>query len=128
MADTPADIDAAIAKASPQAQPILREIRRRVQARLPQATEVIAYQMPAFKLKKVFFYFSAFKKHIGIYPPLNADSPLRDALAPYANAKGNLAFPLDQPVPFALIEALALALAQQYHPDQPLLGSPSESP
>lgn len=59
-------------------------------------------------------YCAAFKRHIGIYPPVRADARLRAALRPYANAKGNLSFPLDEPMPMALIARVAKALAKQY--------------
>ena len=35
-------------------------------------------------------------------------------LSPYAGPKGNLKFPLDQPLPYALIERVAAALARHY--------------
>ena len=43
------------------------------------------------------------RRHIGLYPPVRDDARLQAALAPYANAKGNLSFPLDEPLPMALI-------------------------
>lgn len=81
---------------------------------VPDADEAIAYQMPAFRKKKVFIYFAAFKRHIGIYPPLSADHSLQLRLQPYRGEKGNLKFPLKAGIPFELIGQLAKALAQQY--------------
>jgi len=94
-----ADIDAYIAAANPAARPILREIRRVVRLAVPQAQETISYKMPAFKLKRIFFYFAAFKKHVGIYPPVTSDKRLKKELLPFSNDKGNLKFPLDAPIP-----------------------------
>lgn len=37
-----------------------------------------------------------------------------EATARYRNEKGNLAFPLDQPIPYELIGKLAVALSKQY--------------
>ena len=108
------EIDAFVAAASPAAQPILREIRRVVREAVPSASETISYQMPAFKLRRVFFYYAAFKHHIGIYPPVTTDAALQAELAPYANEKGNLRFALDKPVPYPLIARVATALAAQY--------------
>ena len=51
-------------------------------------------------------HFAAFKNHIGLYPPVSGDAELQQALAPYAGEKGNLRFPLDQPIPFGLIERI----------------------
>jgi uncharacterized protein YdhG (YjbR/CyaY superfamily) len=53
-------------------------------------------------------YFAAFKNHIGFYPPVSGDARLEKALLPYAGPKGNLKFPLDRPIPFALIKRVVL--------------------
>ena len=58
--------------------------------------------------------FAAFKKHIGIYPPLQNDRVLMNELPPYRGEKGNLKFPLNEPLPYELIERVVVALAQQY--------------
>jgi uncharacterized protein YdhG (YjbR/CyaY superfamily) len=57
---------------------------------------------------------AAFKKHIGVYPPLTADADLRAQTEPYRGPKGNLAFPHDAPLPLELIGRVAQALARQY--------------
>ncbi|HNI89504.1 MAG TPA: DUF1801 domain-containing protein, partial [Leptospiraceae bacterium] len=62
---------------------VLEEIRKIVKAQVPKAEETISYQMPAFKLKKVFFYYAGFKNHIGIYPPIKKDKKLLKELAPF---------------------------------------------
>ncbi len=48
-------------------------------------------------------YFAAWKKHIGLYPPVSGDKPIEKAVARYAREKGNLQFPLDEPMPVTLI-------------------------
>jgi uncharacterized protein YdhG (YjbR/CyaY superfamily) len=112
------EVDRYIAAANGVAQPVLREIRARVRRALPRALEVYSYRMPALRHEgargRVFFFYGAFKSHIGVYPPLRAEGPLRERLKPYASGKGNLAFPLTQPMPHDLIEAVAVALARQY--------------
>jgi uncharacterized protein YdhG (YjbR/CyaY superfamily) len=70
--------------------------------------------MPAFKAKRVFFYFAAFKKHIGVYPPVTVDATLVQDLAPYRGPKGNLSFLINQPLPIDLIGRVAIALHAQY--------------
>lgn len=108
------DIDDYISSASSEAKPILEEIRRLVQANVPNASETISYQLPAFKLVRTFIYFAAFKKHIGIYPPVKKDKNLINELLPFRNEKGNLKFLLNQPIPFELIGRVAIALAKEY--------------
>lgn len=111
--DTVQSIDEYITSATLEAQPMLRQIRETIKAAVPLAQETISYQMPAFKLKRTFIYFAAFNRHIGIYPPVEHKG-LRRSLARFANSKGNLRFPIDEPMPYALIGALAKALAVQY--------------
>jgi uncharacterized protein YdhG (YjbR/CyaY superfamily) len=103
-----------IAAADPQIQPILRQIGRIVETSVPQAVPCISYNIPAFRLARTFFYFAAFKKHIGVYPPVTDELQLVSELAPFRNEKGNLAFPYDQDLPVALIGRVATALAAQY--------------
>jgi uncharacterized protein YdhG (YjbR/CyaY superfamily) len=98
----------------PEVSPLLVSIRARVESLLPGASRCISYNMPAFKAKRVFFYFSAFKKHIGIYPPVTEDAALVEELAPYRGEKGNLSFPLSQPLPLDLIGRVAVALHDEY--------------
>ena len=102
------------ALAAPGVRAELVRIRASVQAALPAAQPCISYGMPAFRLGKVFFYFAAFKRHIGVYPPVKGSAALQARLAPYRGPKGNLIFPLAQPVPHALIQEVALALASEY--------------
>jgi uncharacterized protein YdhG (YjbR/CyaY superfamily) len=102
----PATIDDYIAAFSPEVQAVLRRIRKLIHSAAPDAKEVISYRMPAFKLNGVLVYFAAFKNHIGLYPPIRGDARLQKAVSPYAGEKGNLRFPLDQPIPYALIERI----------------------
>jgi uncharacterized protein YdhG (YjbR/CyaY superfamily) len=101
------------ATASAQSRPILEEIRRMIEHKVPGAKATISYQMPAFKTQRVFIYFAAFKNHIGIYPPVLSDPSLESELALYRGEKGNLRFPLDRPMPYGLIECVIEALANQ---------------
>lgn len=106
-------IDDYLASLSHDSRVILEEIRRVVKANVPAAIETIGYQMPAFKLSKLFIYFAAFRNHIGIYPPVKGDSNLQKELLPYRGEKGNLKFPLDEPIPYDLIGRVAVALARE---------------
>ena len=108
-----ANVDEYIDAADPRVHAILQAIRTAVAAAVPGATECISYQMPALRHTKVFFYFAAFKKHVGIYPPVHEPS-LAEELVRYRGPKGNLQFPLNEPLPYALIARVAMALAKQY--------------
>ncbi|MBL8486650.1 MAG: hypothetical protein JNK22_06160 [Rhodocyclaceae bacterium] len=92
----------------------LQQIQASVLSLIPGATKCISYSMPAFRDGRVFLYFAAFKKHIGIYPPVARDAALIQELAQFRGPKGNLAFPLGQPLPMALIERVVTALHKEY--------------
>jgi len=109
----PTSIDGYIAASAPKIQPVLRKIRRTIGAAAPDADEVISYRMPAFRLHGILVYFAAFKHHIGLFPPVSGDAMLEKAIAPYAGPKGNLKFPLDQPIPYALIKRIVLLRVKQ---------------
>ncbi len=70
--------------------------------------------MPAFKVGRTFFYFAAFRNHIGVYPPVTRDAALIEETSAYRGPKGNLSFPHSEELPLALIAKVAAALAAQY--------------
>ena len=109
----PTSIDEYIAASDPEVQPILERIRRTINVAAPEAEEIISYRMPAFRLHGILVYFAAFKSHIGLYPPISGDAKLERALLPYAGPKGNLKFPLDRRIPYALIKRVVLFRARQ---------------
>jgi uncharacterized protein YdhG (YjbR/CyaY superfamily) len=100
---TPRDIDDYVSGFAPDVQRVLQRIRATVRKAAPAAEETISYQIPAFTQDGVLVYFAAFKTHIGLYPPVRGDAAIQKAVAPYAGEKGNLRFPLDEPIPYALI-------------------------
>ncbi len=106
-------IDGIIAEASPRARTVLRRIRALVRKAAPDAEEVISYGMPSFRGRRIILHYAAFSEHIGIFPPLRDEPALLKALAPYAGPKGNLRFPLDEPMPWPLIERLVKARVKQ---------------
>jgi len=100
---TPKNIDEYIAGFTPEVQTILKRIRETVQEAAPAAEEKISYGIPAFTQGGILVYFAAFRKHVGFYPPVSGDAGIEKAILPYAGEKGNLRFPLDQPIPYELI-------------------------
>lgn len=105
----PANIDEYIADCPAEVQAVLEQVRSTIRNAAPAAEEMISYRMPAFRLNGPLVYFAAHKNHIGFYPPVKGDERLMRAIAPYANEKGNLRFPLDQRIPYALIGRIVKA-------------------
>lgn len=101
---TSKDVDAYIARFPDDVQTILQQVRQAIRAAAPEAKELISYQMPAFHQEGNLVYYAAWKNHIGFYPPISAENEtLQRDTAIYAGPKGNLQFPLDQPMPLDLI-------------------------
>ncbi len=112
-APAPSNFDDYAAAFPPEVQTILRQVREAVLRAVPDGKEVISYRMPAVRQHGILVYFAAFKHHIGFYPPITGDPELEAAAAPYAGDKGNLRFPLHQPMPLELIERLTRLRAAQ---------------
>lgn len=88
-------------------QKILRQIRATIRKAVPSAVEGIAYGMPAYKLDgKPLAYFAAFTKHIGFYATPQRHKAFANDLAKYKQGKGSVQFPIDRPMPLALIERM----------------------
>ena len=110
----PKTIDDYIAACPPEVRPILENVRSMIRAAAPDARERIGYQMPAFALNGDLIYFAAFKKHLGIYPPVTGDTALQEAIAPFRGEKGNLKFPFDEPIPYDLISKVIEFRVQEH--------------
>jgi uncharacterized protein YdhG (YjbR/CyaY superfamily) len=88
---------------------ILERVRATILKALPGAEETISYNMPTYTLRGNFIiHFAAWKRHFSIYPA----SPkliwsFKKELAAATLIKNTIRFPLDQPVPTALIERIA---------------------
>jgi uncharacterized protein YdhG (YjbR/CyaY superfamily) len=107
------NIDEFIAMFSPEVQEILQKIRVTIHRVAPEAQEAISYGIPTFKLHGNLVHFAAFKGHIGFFPPVSGDARLVKATSRYAGPKGNLRFPLDQPIPYRLIERITKLRVKQ---------------
>ena len=97
-----ADVDDYIRQFPPEIQEILAAVRAAARAAAPDAEERISYRMPALFQDGAVVYFAAFKRHIGLFPPVE-DPAVRAKVARYAGPKGNLQFPYGAPMPLDLI-------------------------
>ncbi len=101
----PTTVDAYIAAAPEDRRAGLGDLRRTVTAGAPDAVEVIAYDMPAYRLNGRFMVsFGAYKRHYSLFPASQVIiDTLGDEVAPYVKGKGTLQFPSDRPLPLDLI-------------------------
>lgn len=96
-------IDEFIASYPADVQAVLQKIRATIQKAAPKAKETINYGIPTFTLEGNLVHFSAFKAHIGFYPTPSGIEKFKQELSAYELAKGSVKFPLDKPIPYALI-------------------------
>jgi uncharacterized protein YdhG (YjbR/CyaY superfamily) len=109
----PTTVDEYIAAAPERVRAALVEIRQRVQKAVSEAGEKISYRIPTFTLGgRYFAYMAGFDNHVSIYPVTTLPG-LDEEIAPYRSGKGTLKFPLDQPVPYDLIERVVTALSER---------------
>jgi uncharacterized protein YdhG (YjbR/CyaY superfamily) len=110
----PSSVAEYMAALPPASAIVVRKVLALVKKNVPGCSEKISYGIPAISKERTFMYCAAFRSHIGIYPPVRGDAKLIQQLKPYANAKGNLRFPLSEPMPYPLITRVAKALAKSY--------------
>jgi uncharacterized protein YdhG (YjbR/CyaY superfamily) len=99
-------IDEYIATFPVNTQKKLKELRKIIKERVPEAQEKISYQMPAFYLNGNLVYFAGYSKHIGLYPAPSGIKTFEKELSKYKHAKGSVQFPLDEPLPIELIKKI----------------------
>lgn len=99
----PADVDAYISGFPAETAALLKQLRAAIKDAAPGAEEIISYGMPAYKLNGILVYFAGYARHIGFYPTGSAILAFKEALSGYKGAKGSVQFPLDKPLPIALI-------------------------
>lgn len=89
-------------------------MRQSIRKAVPEAEEVIGYQMPAYRLHGALVYFAAWKEHWALYPATDTlVEAFAEELKPYAVTKGTIRFPYDRPVPVRLIAAMATHRAKE---------------
>lgn len=104
---TPSAIDAYIATFPPEVQARLQAVRGAIRAVAPLAEERISYGIPTFWQGRNLIHYAAFARHIGLYPGAAAIEVFGDELTPYRHARGSIQFPLQEPLPLALIQRIA---------------------
>ena len=102
----PANTDAYTKQFPPEVQVLLQKLRAAIKAAAPKAEEVISYQMPAYNYHGMLVYFAAYKNHIGFYPTGSGIEAFKKELSVYKGSKGAVQFPLDKPLPLALIKQI----------------------
>ncbi len=108
--------DEYIAAAPEAMQPLLEEVRAEVARVLPDAEEIVAYNMPGFQVGDATIVgYAAFTKQCGVYVSGGAIAEHADAIAAAGlkATKTGVTFSPKKPIPTELIAGLALASREE---------------
>ena len=102
------DIDTYIELQSENTRIILSEIRQTIKKAVPEAEELISYQMPAFRYHGMLVWFAAFKHHYSIFIPRQTLNLFQEELKMFELSKSGSAIkiPLDKPLPVKLLSKI----------------------
>jgi uncharacterized protein YdhG (YjbR/CyaY superfamily) len=101
------DVDDYLAKVAPEARSTLETLRKTIKAVVPDAVEVISYQIPTFKLNgRMLVSYAAFRDHCSFFPGAAPIKAHEDELKSYQTSKGTIRFPTGKPLPATLVKKL----------------------
>ncbi len=111
----PKNTDEYLARVPEPARTTLSKMRATIQSVVPaETTEAIGYGMPTFRYKGALVAFGAFSNHCSFFPMSAAlIDQFKDDLLNYETAKGTIRFPLDKPLPTALVKKFVKARIAQ---------------
>ena len=100
-------IDEYIAACPEETHERLQTIRAEIKRIAPEAKEKISYQIACFELNgRNLIHFAGWKKHVSLYPVPTGSEAFEAEVSKYADGKGTVKFPLDQPLPIKLIQKI----------------------
>lgn len=107
MQQDSAKVDQYLAALPDEQRVALERLRATIRRAAPDATEGIAYQMPAFYSGKRFLVsYAAFKRHLSLFPGSAVMEEFADELKPFFTGKGTFHFTPAEPMPDELVERI----------------------
>ncbi|MEX0784433.1 MAG: DUF1801 domain-containing protein [Dehalococcoidia bacterium] len=111
---TPANIDEYLAALPADQRDALQKVREAIRAAAPEATEVISYQIPTFKLQGALIYFGAAKRHCALYGVSDrVMETYKEELAPFRSSDSTIRFTPEKPIPLGLVKKLVKARVKE---------------
>lgn len=117
------DVDTYIASYPAATQRLLEQMRATIRKAAPQAEEVISYGMPAYSLGTKLVYFGGYQQHIGFYPTASGIRKFEQELFHYKFSKGAVQFPLNKPLPLALVSRIVKMRLKEVTEQQAMLAA-----
>ena len=109
-APTPKTLDEYLAAVPEPARSTLQRVRAAIRSVVPAETiEAISYRIPAFKYKGTLVWFAAFSNHCSLFPGASVIKAFEKELKGYKTSKGTIHFPVDKPLPAALVKKIVKA-------------------
>lgn len=106
-ANTPRDVDDYLSRVPQTQRKALEELRRTIKSVVPDAVEVISYQIPTFKLNgRMLVSYAAFAEHCSFFPGAGPTEAHQDELASFATSKGTVRFTSEKPLSSSLIRKM----------------------
>jgi len=110
----PKTVDEYLALVPEPAHGTLMKIRASIRSAVPaEATEALSYGIPAFKYQGMLVWYAAFAKHCSLFPTAAVIEKFRNELKRYSISKGTIQFPIDRPLPPALVKKIVKARVAQ---------------
>lgn len=113
--DKAPDVENYLARCPEPHRTTLEKLRATIGSAVPKgATEAISYGMPSFRYKGALVAYAAFKGHCSFFP-MNSGlvAEFADELQAYKTSKGTIQFPVDKPLPAALVKKMVKARVAQ---------------
>jgi uncharacterized protein YdhG (YjbR/CyaY superfamily) len=108
--EAPKSIDEYLAGIPEPGRSTLNKIRAAIWSAVPpEAAETISYRIPAFRYKGILVWFAAFSDHCSLFPTASIVEAFKNELKGYSISKGTIHFPMDQPLPAALVRKIVKA-------------------
>jgi uncharacterized protein YdhG (YjbR/CyaY superfamily) len=114
----PTTVDEYLATLPDDRRVAMEELRAAVRAAAPEASEAIAYKMPAMRSHGGQFLVSydAYKHHYSLFPASEAViEALGDEIAPHLAGSGTIRFAADRPIPVDLVRRIVEIRVAENH-------------
>jgi uncharacterized protein YdhG (YjbR/CyaY superfamily) len=106
-ANAPRDVEDYLARVPSIQRKALEQLRRTIKSVVPDAVEVISYQIPTFKLNgRMLVSYAAFNEHCSFFPGAGPTETHKDELRSFATSKGTVRFTPEKPLSPALVKKL----------------------